>query len=563
MKLIKNFSVSLGQLFRRHIIENFNRIETAFKLMQENFKKHKTTDKNAHDSKQIKYKNWTVDDELEYQWEIKDNLVIGANGDGVQEARESRTAVTDKKSYPTLNNRLKQDFLYLLKNDEDIMKELNDFKEDTGKNLAIIDNPLDRLNYQRGIGKVNIRGKDGVSFVQALAVVQERNELYVLRKDNKLANSNITRYKLSTFEEIDYRVVKLNSSGAYNEGLPYFINESGEVCFILRTSYDQLACVYNYQNDYKHKDMVLPGSSKQGTDRNKKYYYSNFGDANEIFGVYLYDFESVKAMKPKLIRTIRFDASVACDEKVQSIAMVDNHFVLTQGKTQPKITTLNMNGTPIKSIALSKYGVQDMLAETLEDEALNYSPVEYEAEGSDVYLGEDGNEYLILMHVLPQSGNAFLTIVGERNGVAVDIDEDSTNTILPKWKYVKDFKNDTKPYSKYWWEHPQYMIDKDGFITLRGVCTYNRRNRNEEWTEMNKVLFTLPYPYVNYTNQFFKSVAGGNPDKSNRIMISRNADTGLTEVILVATSDNSDKPFCVLDGIRFYSETRLERTELN
>ena len=107
------------------------------------------------------------------------------------------------------------------------------------------------------------------------------------------------------------------------------------------------------------------------------------------------------------------------------------------------------------------------------------------------------------------------------------------------------------------------MIDKDGFITLRGVCTYNRRNRNEEWTEMNKVLFTLPYPYVNYTNQFFKSVAGGNPDKSNRIMISRNADTGLTEVILVATSDNSDKPFCVLDGIRFYSETRLERTELN
>src|SRR5699024_830291 len=384
MKLIKNFSVSLGQLFRRHIIENFNRIETAFKLMQENFKKHKTTDKNAHDAKQIKYKNWTVDDELEYQWEIKDNLVIGANGDGVQEARESRTAVTDKKSYPTLNNRLKQDFLYLLKNDEDIMKELNDFKEDTSKNLAIIDNPLDRLNYQRGIGKVNMRGNDGISFVQGLVVVQERDELYVIRKDNKLANSNITRYKLSTFEEIDYRVVKLNSSSAYNEGLPYFINESGEVCFILRTSYDQLACIYNYTTDYKHKDMVLPGSSKHGTDRSKKYYYTNFGDAKEIFGVYLYDFESVKAMKPKLIRTIRFDASVAYDEKVQSIAMVDNHFVLTQGKTQPKITTLNMNGSPVKSVSLSKQGMQDMLAETLGDETLNYSPVKYEAEGSGV-----------------------------------------------------------------------------------------------------------------------------------------------------------------------------------
>ncbi len=563
MKLIKNFSVSLGQLFRRHIIENFNRIENAFKLMQENFKKHKTTDKNAHDSKQIKYKKWTVDDELEYQWEIKDNLVIGANGDGVQEARESRTAVTDKKSYPTLNNRLKQDFLYLLKNDEDIMKELNDFKEDTNKNLAIIDNPLDRLNYQRGIGKVNMRGNDGISFVQGLVVVQERDELYVIRKDGSLANSNITRYKFSTLEEIDYRVVKLNSNSAYNEGLPYFINESGDVCFILRTSYDQLACIYNYMADYKHKDMVLPGSSKHGTDRSKKYYYTNFGDATETFGIYLYDFESVKAMKPKLIRTIRFDLSVTYDEKVQSIAMVNNHFVLTQGKTQPKITTLNMNGSPVKSVSLSKQGMQDMLAETLGDKTLNYSPVKYEAEGSGVFLGKDGNEYLLQMHVLPQSGNAFLTVVGERNGVAVDIDEDSTNTIIPKWKFVTDFKNGTKPYSSYAWEQPQYMIDSDGFITLRGIATYPRRNRNEEWTKMDKVLFTLPYPYSNYTNQFFKTVAGGNPDKTNRIKISRNPDNGTTEVILVSTSDTSDKPFCVLDGIRFYSETRLERTELN
>src|SRR5699024_7143174 len=152
-------------------------------------------------------------------------------------------------------------------------------------------------------------------------------------------------YKLSTFEEIDYRVVKLNSSSAYNEGLPYFINESGEVCFILRTSYDQLACIYNYTTDYKHKDMVLPGSSKHGTDRSKKYYYTDFGDANEIFVVYIYEFESVKDMKDKLIGTIRFDASVAYDDKVQRIARVDNHFVLAQGRTQPNLATLHMNGT--------------------------------------------------------------------------------------------------------------------------------------------------------------------------------------------------------------------------
>lgn len=33
--------------------------------------------------------------------------------------------------------------------------------------------------------------------------------------------------------------------------------------------------------------------------------------------------------------------------------------------------------------------------------------------------------------------------------------------------------------------------------------------------------------------------------------------------IIKLETSTSDEPFCVLDGIRFYSETRLERTELN
>lgn len=562
MKLIKNFSVSLGQLFRRHIIENFNRIENAFKLMQENFKKHKTTDKNAHDSKQIKYKNWTVDDELEYQWEIKDNLVIGANGDGVQEARESRTAVTDKKSYPTLNNRLKQDFLYLLKNDEDIMKELNDFKEDTSKNLAVIDNPLDRLNYQKGIGAISARGLDGTSFIQGININQDKDELYVTRKVNPNSEMIITRYKYSTLKYIDHKSIKTNSSGAFNEGSPYFYNEQGDLCFIIRVNYDQIACIYNYTQDRKSKDFVLPGSSKHGTDLDGRYYFTHFGHSSDAFGVYVYDLDSVKEMKPKLIKMLRFDKEAMFDEKPQGITMVNDHFVLTRGETEPIITVLNFSGKIVQNFPLDKYSVQDMLATTLNDDSIEFSPPRYETEAACAIKGDDGNEYLVIPHIFYNNEKVYLTIAGDKTGYKVTTKEPIQNKIYPKWNLVTDYKNGTSPYSEYDWEKPQYMMDSDGFITLRGIATYPRRNRNEEWTAMNKVLFTLPYPYINYTNQNFKTVAGGNPEKANRIMISRNS-SGLTDVILVSTSDNSDKPFCVLDGIRFYSETRLEKTELN
>lgn len=562
MNLFKNLGVSLGQAFRRRIIQNFYTIEKYINNILSSIVKHQTTDKNAHHSKQITHQNWTVEDELDYQWEVKDNLVIGANGDGIAETKESRTAVTDKVSYPTLNNRLKQDFLYLLKNDEDIMKELNDFKEQTNHNLSLIDNPLDRLNYQKGIGILNARGLDGISFIQGININQDKDELYVTRKVNPNSEMIITRYKYSTLEYIDHKSIKTNSSGAFNEGSPYFYNEQGDLCFIIRVNYDQIACIYNYTQDRKSKDFVLPGSSKHGTDLDGRYYFTHFGHSSDAFGVYVYDLESVKEMKPKLIKMLRFDKEVMFDEKPQGITMVNDHFVITRGETEPIITVLNFSGKIVQNFPLDKYSVQDMLATTLNDDSIEFSPPRYETEAACAIKGDDGNEYLVIPHIFYNNEKVYLTIAGDKTGYKVTTKEPIQNKIYPKWNLVTDYKNGTSAYSEYDWEKPQYMMDSDGFITLRGIATYPRRNRNEEWTAMNKVLFTLPYPYINYTNQNFKTVAGGNPEKANRIMISRNS-SGLTDVILVSTSDNSDKPFCVLDGIRFYSETRLEKTELN
>lgn len=562
INLFKNLSISLGQVFRRRIIDNFQTIENFINNLTDVLNKHKTTDKNAHNSKQISHQKWTVNDELQYQWEIKDNLVIGANGDGIQETKESRTAVTDKVSYSTLNNRLKQDFLYLLKNDDDIKAQFEKYKNETNKTLSLIEQPLDRLNYQKGIGKVSTRGKDGVTFIQGININKDKDEIYITRKDNAKSEMIIERRKYSTLDYIDQKLIKVNSTGAFNEGSPFFYNEQGDLCFVIRTNYDQMACIFNYTQDRKSKDFVLPGSSKHGSDLDGRYYFTHFGHSRDIFGVYIYDMDSVKAMKPKLIKMLRFDKEAMFDEKPQGITMVNDHFVITRGETEPIITVLNFSGKIIQNFPLDKYSVQDMLVKTMGSKELEFSPLKYETEASCAIKGDDGNEYLVIPHVVYNNEMVYLALAGDKTGYKVITKEPVQSKIYPQWNQVTDYKNGTSAYSQYDWEKPQYMMDSDGFITLRGIATYPRRDRNEEWTAMNKVLFTIPYPYINYTNQNFKTVAGGNPEKANRIMVTRNS-SGLTDVVLVSTSDNSDKPFCVLDGIRFYSETRLEKTELN
>lgn len=109
---------------------------------------HQTTQAGAHTAKQIKVSNlYTVADNLEWLQALIDNLVLGANGDGIAEVKEARVSIYDKKAYPTVNSRLKVDF-------EGFTKQLETFQNDIKQDIAdvkAIDNRFeprtDRFNY--------------------------------------------------------------------------------------------------------------------------------------------------------------------------------------------------------------------------------------------------------------------------------------------------------------------------------------------------------------------------------------------------------------------------------
>lgn len=124
MMLHLDFPIELGQEYRYKTVDNFKRILDSFKSIENKFEKHKTEEKHAHNAKQIDYNLSNVHDELTYQDGRIEGLVVGHNGDGIEEVKDSRTAL-DGTNQPLLSKRLKYDFEIIKNKMEENFNYLN------------------------------------------------------------------------------------------------------------------------------------------------------------------------------------------------------------------------------------------------------------------------------------------------------------------------------------------------------------------------------------------------------------------------------------------------------
>lgn len=104
-----------GSDFISQVEQNFETIKSWADKKDNEYQNHVTNQKNAHKSSQIKHtikngQNVSLQDHERYQDEQITNLVLGHNGDGVQELRASRTSM-DAQNFDDLSNRLYHDFL--------------------------------------------------------------------------------------------------------------------------------------------------------------------------------------------------------------------------------------------------------------------------------------------------------------------------------------------------------------------------------------------------------------------------------------------------------------------
>src|SRR5699024_12681262 len=97
-----NLPIEIGQDYRQKSIHNFKWLLDKVNAIDETIDKHKNSSRYAHDAKNLLFKNGSVHVELNYLRNLIINLVLGHNGDGVQELRDSRTAI-DGANFPLLS----------------------------------------------------------------------------------------------------------------------------------------------------------------------------------------------------------------------------------------------------------------------------------------------------------------------------------------------------------------------------------------------------------------------------------------------------------------------------
>lgn len=411
-------------------------------------------------------------------------------------------------------------------------------------------NPFENLPHQEVLTSVNNTENGEPDFIQGFSINQNANELYVVRKDETKANNIIYRYNLTTGVIKDYKRFT-TTTGTYNEGLPYFYNGSGDLCFIVRTSYDHMVAIFNYTTGTLGTPFVCQGSSKHGMDDRGYYYFAHFGDANRTEGIFIYDFDSVVSGNPQLIRKVYFPNSIADGEKIQSMCIIDGLIFCGHGKNYPQVSVINFTGDVVHHHGFNKGSLLNMIRQS--NPNITITSAAYENEGMFFYK-ENGKLYPVMAHMISELGRTYFTKMGNPlwyDVVQQEYTKDVNGGVT--WKDVTDFgSSDVVAYGED--VKPQYCKDDKGFVELRGVLTYTRENTDGSASyTYNKVLFTLPYPYKPYRNTFYSTPASGGADRRSRLSVNVNGEVKLESVY---DQGGDAKPFCVLDGIRFYCDTR-------
>ena len=147
LKLQKSLTTTLGYDFRQQLHTNFLRTENFSNEFYNQFVYHKTDELNAHGSQQITDSRFkTVERGLNVLNNRYNNLVLSKGKNSLQEVKDARL---DNKgvSHPTLFDRLQSDTTNFELDKEEVLKSVNDAKEQVLAQEFAFDIPKQNWQY--------------------------------------------------------------------------------------------------------------------------------------------------------------------------------------------------------------------------------------------------------------------------------------------------------------------------------------------------------------------------------------------------------------------------------
>ncbi|WKK68285.1 phage baseplate protein [Brochothrix thermosphacta] len=129
INLVKRPDVVFGQKFYRDWSDNNTKIENTINENDKYMSKHQTTQTDAHNASQITYKSETVASKIAHEERKLNNLVLGANGDGIAEVKDARVS-NSGIAHPTLARRLDDDYTKFTVDKTEILTTVENSKQE-------------------------------------------------------------------------------------------------------------------------------------------------------------------------------------------------------------------------------------------------------------------------------------------------------------------------------------------------------------------------------------------------------------------------------------------------
>ena len=273
------------------------------------------------------------------------------------------------------------------------------------------------LDFQKAIIKFPVRGiNDNLTWIQSVSINQNDNEVYVARQSN---GGNILIIEIM---DLKTGLIKKTNQvymepGTYAEGLPWFYNDEGNLCFLVRQVRENQISIYNFTKNKVEKSFNLLGRSKIGFDFEKNYLITTNTTLDTF---YIYSFKSVVMGIPELLHSIRTNRDGLMFEKPQGITMLDNKIIISHGASNgnPAISILNMDGQMEDVYFFEKNSFSNMVRNSYSNLSMNKEKWEYENEG--IFMYEYNGQKVPALVQIVNGDTVLITLSGVLEGSRVE-----------------------------------------------------------------------------------------------------------------------------------------------
>lgn len=248
--------------------------------------------------------------------------------------------------------------------------------------------PLAHLNHVEVFMSVIARPIPGY-FPQAFSVNEDEGHLYIafLATISGQRKILIQVWDPAMGTMVSQSEATTSYTNAGTEGLAWFRNELDQLCFIIRGGSGGLEYqVFNFDTGAVGTPVTLLGAHKSAQEGDYFYTCSSGSAPNGVDTVYVYDWASIKAEAPVLVRLIKLDIN-PYPTKAQSFTVNNGYLLFSHGahKESAWVSVYNMAGRFVRMFGITS---EQMLGlGQLVDPSLG-SLVNHESEGAAVWRGQ-------------------------------------------------------------------------------------------------------------------------------------------------------------------------------